>query len=74
MIKSSIENPDWNPDLLSLDEHFQCLDQLSRDLQNGEINFYECNDKIEESLNRLNKLIVIYFSQLNHIYSLLLSF
>ena len=58
-IQSSVREKHTNPDLMCLEKNLQCMKALSDRLQSGELNFYECNDKIRLYLAQSIKLIVL---------------
>lgn len=60
--RSSIQDKSSNPDLNCLDNNFKCLNSLNNDIQTGEKNFYEINDRLLMYLKQNLKLIVnLYF-------------
>lgn len=56
--KNSIKDKNINPDFVNLNDNLKYLKQINNDLQSGEKNFYECNDRIESYLNQSIKLLV----------------
>lgn len=56
--KNSIKDKNINPDFVNLNDNLKHLKQINNDLQSGEKNFYECNDRIENYLNQSIKLLV----------------
>ncbi len=44
--------------MVNLNDNLKYLKQINNDLQSGEKNFYECNDRIENYLSQSIKLIV----------------
>jgi hypothetical protein len=58
--KSSIKEKSSNPDLGCLENNFKCLNSLNNDIQTGEKNFYEINDRLLMYLKQNIKLIVSY--------------
>jgi hypothetical protein len=57
--RSSIQDKS-NPDLSCLDRNFKCLNSLNNDIQTGEKNFYEINDRLLIYLKQNIKLIVSF--------------
>ncbi len=59
--RSSIQEKSSNPDLICLENNFKCLNSLNNDIQTGEKNFYEINDRLLIYLKQNIKLIVSFY-------------
>lgn len=62
LIKDSVKSKHFNPDLSNLENNLKYLYELNKEIQNGETNFYECNEKIENFLSHSIKLLVNWSS------------